>query len=391
MRTHLTRRHTPRNSFDAAILISLLLCLVFTGTLAAQPRSGRVPGDTLHLVFTGDIMGHDSQIASALKTGNGSYDYLSCFQPIAPYIRRADIAVGNLEVTLAGAPYKGYPAFSSPDALARALRETGFDVLVNANNHALDRGKKGLERTLAVLDTLSFIRAGSYRDTTERRLHYPLILEKNGIRIALLNYTYGTNGIPVTPPNMVNYIDTAQIRRDLARAATARPDYTIALMHWGSEYQRKENARQRALARLLFEHETDAIIGSHPHVVQPVTLNGDGTLAVWSMGNFISNQRKRYTDGGIAFEMTLVRDGDEVNLLDYAYLPVWVYKRATGNGPAFRVVPAAMDSAVTEMMEMTASDVRAMHLFLSDTRENLPGVREADWKRVMNQAVNPDD
>ena len=391
MRMRLTRRHTPRNFSGAAILTSLLLFTAFTGSLAAQPQSGGGSDDTLHLVFTGDIMGHDSQIASALKTGNGSYDYRSCFQPIAPYIRRADIAVGNLEVTLAGAPYKGYPAFSSPDALARALRETGFDVLVNANNHALDRGKKGLERTLAVLDSLSFIRAGSYRDTAERRLHYPLILEKNGIRIALLNYTYGTNGIPVTPPNMVNFIDTAQIRRDLAKAATAEPGFTIALMHWGSEYQRKENAQQRALARLLFEHGTDAIIGSHPHVVQPVTLNGDGTLAVWSMGNFISNQRKRYTDGGIAFEMTLVREGDEVMIRDYGYLPVWVYKRSTGNGPAFRVVPAAMDSTAAEALEMPASDVRAMKLFLSDTRENLPGVRESDWKRVMNQTVNPSD
>src|SRR6056297_2422621 len=144
MRIYLTRRRMPH--FPCAVtLISILLFTAVTGSLKAQPQSGSTSGDTLHLVFTGDIMGHDSQIASALKTGNGSYDYLSCFQHIAPYIRRADVAIGNLEVTLAGPPYKGYPAFSSPDALARALRETEFDVLVNANNHALDRRKKGLE------------------------------------------------------------------------------------------------------------------------------------------------------------------------------------------------------------------------------------------------------
>ncbi len=164
----------------------------------------------LKLVFTGDIMGHDTQIASALATGKSGYDYQPCFQYLAPYLQDADLVIGNLEVTLAGPPYKGYPQFSSPDELADALKTAGFHILVTANNHALDRGRSGLERTLGQLDARGILHTGTFTDDRSRSLTYPLVVEKNGIRIALLNYTYGTNGLKVKPPSIVNRIDTAE-------------------------------------------------------------------------------------------------------------------------------------------------------------------------------------
>jgi poly-gamma-glutamate synthesis protein (capsule biosynthesis protein) len=308
--------------------------------------------------------------------GDGEYDYNSCFSYVEPYIAAADIAIGNLEVTLAGPPYKGYPQFSSPDALAVALKNAGFDILVQANNHAVDRGKAGLERTLNVLDSMGLIRSGVFRDNRERSERYPLIVEKNGIRLALLNYSYSTNGIRVTPPNIVNSIDTATIRQDLLKAATAEPDFIIALMHWGSEYQLTENIGQQELARFLFRNGTDAIIGSHPHVVQPIR-EMNGKLVVYSLGNMISNQRKRYTDGGILFGMTLEKSSS-TRVVDYHYLPVWVHKPLTDRGADFRLVPAAVDSIYWQEKGISNSDAESMLLFLEDTRKNLEGIIELE-------------
>jgi poly-gamma-glutamate capsule biosynthesis protein CapA/YwtB (metallophosphatase superfamily) len=207
-------------------------------------------------------------------------------------------------------------------------------------------------------------------------VRYPLIVEKNGIRLALLNYSYSTNGIRVTPPNIVNMIDTTVIRQDLQKAATAEPDFTIALMHWGAEYQLTENSEQQQLARFLFSNGADAIIGSHPHVVQPIR-EMDGRLVVYSLGNLISNQRKRYTDGGILFQMTLEkRDSTTVN--GYGYLPVWVHKPETEKGTDFRLVPAAVDTSLYLNLDISAEDAKMMQLFLEDTRKNLEGIIELE-------------
>ena len=215
-------------------------------------------------------MGHDEQIAGAWDASIGDYNYEPTFRYVKPFIEHADIAIANLEVTLAGPPYKGYPQFSSPDALAVAARDAGFDVFIQANNHALDRGQAGFKRTLHMLDSLNIIHTGTFADETDRKLNYPLIIEKNKVRIALLNYTYSTNGIVISKPFIINRIDTSLIRRDLNKARLANPDFIIVTMHWGEEYQRFENQIQRKLAAFMLQHGADAIIGSHPHVVQPV-------------------------------------------------------------------------------------------------------------------------
>ena len=344
--------------------ISILILLLYLQV----PGSGQ----QLKIVFTGDIMGHDSQIASALAAGGDSYDYWPCFEHVAPYFHTADLVVGNLEVTMAGPPYKGYPQFSSPDQLGEALKRAGFDILVTANNHALDRGQSGLERTLGTLDSLGLLHTGTFTDADKRARHYPLVVEKNGIRIALLNYTYGTNGLKVKPPSIVNRIDRSVIRADLKKAAIAEPDFTIVCMHWGSEYQLTENSEQRELASFLFRQGADVVIGSHPHVVQPIRGNGKGDLVVYSLGNHISNQRDRYRDGGIAFELNLVKN----DVAGFGYLPLWVYKPQTKKGTLFTLVPAAAEQAAISSLQMSPPDVAVMKQFLEDTRMNLSGIRE---------------
>jgi poly-gamma-glutamate synthesis protein (capsule biosynthesis protein) len=352
----------------ALIIVTLLLFTLLSFTQES----------TLKLVFTGDIMGHDTQIASALATGSTGYDYRPCFQFLKPYFQDADLVIGNLEVTLAGPPYKGYPRFSSPDELADALKEAGFDILINANNHALDRNNKGLVRTLKQLDQRGILHTGTFADSLTRILYYPLVVEKRGIRLALLNYTYGTNGLKVTPPVQVNLMDTTQMKLDLRKAALAAPDIILVTIHWGYEYQRTENQDQREIASFLFRHGADAIIGSHPHVVQPIRGESRGNLVVYSLGNMISNQRNRYRDGGIGFELNLKKDSIGTQIESHAFLPFWVYKPTTPQGTLFTLVPASLEPDSLTVHPMTAADRAKMKLFLKDTRTHLSGQKEVE-------------
>lgn len=256
----------------------LLLCL----PLSAQDR--------ITLLFAGDLMQHQAQIDAARQ--GGGYDYTDCFKHVKQEISKVDLAIGNLEVTLGGKPYSGYPAFSAPDEYLYAIKDAGFDVLLTANNHCLDRRKKGLERTILMLDSLEIPHAGTYINKEEREKGYPLLVERKGFRVALLNYTYGTNGIETTSPNVVNYIDKEQIKRDILDARRKFPDVIIACMHWGIEYRSLPERSERELADWLIAQGVDHVIGSHPHVLQPMEIKKDARtparhVVVYSLGNFI--------------------------------------------------------------------------------------------------------
>ena len=208
--------------------VSLLLLII-------SCQLSNLKSQELTLLFDGDAMQHQSQIDNAYR--NGTYDYSSYFKYLKNDISEADIAVVNLEVTLGGEPYAGYPMFSAPDQYAIALKDAGFDVFLTSNNHALDRFKMGLERTIRVLDSLEIRHLGTYRNADEKAKNYPMMLTKNGIHIAFLNYTYGTNGVRVTPPNIVNDIDTIQIKKDIEDAKVfLNADLIIANMHWSLHY-----------------------------------------------------------------------------------------------------------------------------------------------------------
>lgn len=366
--------------------------LCFCGLFFPQTKTGlaKVPtADTVgttpdstevKLVFVGDIMGHEPQFLAALQPDK-TYEYRDNYRFVKPYLSAADVAVANLEVTLAGPPYSGYPMFSSPDALALALKDAGFDVLQTANNHTCDKGSKGVKRTLDVLDSLGFEHFGSYRSPQEHDASHPLIKDVKGLKIALLNYTYGTNGMPVPTGTVVNQIDTTQIRQDLGNAKKSGADFIIATYHWGLEYQRTESPDQRMVANFSAKHGADLVIGGHPHVVQPIKKVAglrDSVWVVYSLGNYVSNQRDRYKNGGIMVEVTLVKTADKTYLKDMAYVPVWVYKKSTPK-VSYTLIPGSMDSTAGKdtLLHMSTTDQTLMQQFFGDTRKHLQNVREA--------------
>ncbi len=358
----------------------ILILLSFSCTSMSQERRDSVntvldslSNDTdsitlprLTLLFAGDLMQHQGQI-NAARTPAG-YNYSDCFKYVKEEINRADIAIGNLEVTLGGKPYRGYPAFSAPDEYLSAIREAGFDVLITANNHCLDRGKKGLERTILMLDSLQIPHAGTYKDAEMREQRYPLLLEKNGFRIALLNYTYGTNGIKVTPPNVVNYIDKEIIAHDIATAKASHPDVIIACMHWGEEYQSLPNKEQTALTDWLLQQGVTHIIGSHPHVVQPIELrtdsiSGNQHAVAYSLGNFISNMSTRRTDGGLLLKLELQKDSIATHVANCSYSLVWTSRPVLSRKRNYRLYPINYPSD-----SLSVEERNHLKIFTNDTR-----------------------
>ncbi len=321
--------------------IILVFSFIFSDS-EAQSSTGR----KLTLLFMGDIMGHDEQIWSAEDRVNHTYNYDTVFTFIKPVLSEADIVIANFEVTLGGTPYKGYPSFSSPTGLAVACMNAGIDCLVTANNHAADRRTTGIKRTINILDSLGITHTGTFSDRMERDRKYPLILEKNGIRISLLNYTYGTNGIRVDEPVIVNTIDKEIIAKDILKAMNQKPDIITVFLHWGKEYDTVPSKDQNELAEFLFDKGADIIIGSHPHVLQKMvwTKNSNGNkgrVTFYSLGNFISNQQKRRTDGGAIARIEITRDGPEIRISSVGYYLIWVWAPIGNYRKRFYIIPCS--------------------------------------------------
>jgi poly-gamma-glutamate capsule biosynthesis protein CapA/YwtB (metallophosphatase superfamily) len=364
-----------------------ITCLLFFSISAAGQDTTR-----LSILFTGDIMQHDSQIAAAYDPVTKTYNYESCFKHISPILQSADLTIGNLEVTLGGSPYKGYPQFSAPDQLATQLKMSGFDVLVTSNNHCVDRGRKGLERTISVLDTLALLHTGTFVDSVQRRSHYPLLVEKNGITLSLLNYTYGTNGIPIPFPNVVNLIDTVLIKDDLILARDQKTDAIIVFMHWGNEYQSLPNAFQKKVAELCFREGAKLVIGAHPHVVQPMEWNKEkDRLIAYSLGNFVSGQRPRNRDGGA----TLLVELEKVKKDSISYASIkqaqyelqWIHK-TSGVKSEFYILPVQQFEGDTIVLN-TKTARASFDQFKQDSRTLFAkhNVNVAELKRDFHETI----
>lgn len=264
------------------------------------------------LLFAGDAMQHEAQLTAA-RQSDGTYSYLECFAPVKKMVSDADFAVVNLETPLGGRPYRGYPCFSAPDSYAEALIESGFDLLLTANNHTLDARDRGLRRTVAVLDSLAIPHIGTYANAEQRRQRIPLIINIKGFKVGFLNYTYGTNGIEIQSDAVVDYINRETIAGDIAKTRKAGAEIICVAMHWGDEYKLLPNASQKNLAQWLCDQGVDIIFGGHPHVIQPMMLvdnkaTGRKTALFYSLGNFISNMKTRDTRGGAISRVTLRRD-----------------------------------------------------------------------------------
>lgn len=351
--------------------------------------------DKIKMVFVGDIMGHGPQIESAALEPNKLYDYSPCFRFLKPILEQADLAIGNLELTLPGKPpYTGYPTFKSPDELALALRAASFDLLVTANNHSNDGGLIGVQNTIKTLEKNGFYQTGTFIDSAHRAALYPLIVYKGNFKLAFLNYTYGTNGIPNHKPSVVNLIDEKAIKADIEAAKKHKPDAIITIVHWGDEYQLAENERQRALAQKILNWGSTMVIGAHPHVVQPIknypvqeangsTRNG---LVVYSMGNFISAQTKTYTDIGLMVEIELEKRSavssqqsatsgqplTTISKVEYIPLYRYIYRPAAGK-PVYMTVPvSAFENGEMQSLQPMPETTRAAMKQSADViRKNL--------------------
>jgi poly-gamma-glutamate synthesis protein (capsule biosynthesis protein) len=331
----------------------------------------------------GDIMQHSPQI-NAAKMPDGTYNYDSCFSFVASEIEYADFRVANLEFTLAGAPYSGYPRFSAPDAIAETLKKAGIDLLSTVNNHSCDRGSKGIVRTLDVLDQLGIYRVGTYRNIAEKTFLYPQIVDMKGIRIAFLAYTYGTNGLPIGYPNIVNLIDTAEIVNDIKLAEKYDPDMIICLMHWGLEYQLKQNSEQTALAQFMISRGVNIIIGSHPHVVQPMETQTDSmgnikSAVVYSLGNAVSNQNYEHTDIGATAHIAIVKNDTATKIIDCKYSLILRHRPAENGKTKFYIIPA--NKFYDNRHLFTATEYAALRKTLENTQKRLKaGNRNFDEK-----------
>jgi poly-gamma-glutamate capsule biosynthesis protein CapA/YwtB (metallophosphatase superfamily) len=345
--------------------------------------------DRVTIAAIGDIMVHGAQLKAAWDDRNQSYDFEPVFSEVKDLLSAADLTIGNLETTLPGREelYSGYPQFGAPDALAAALKDAGVDILNTANNHACDKGERGLVRTIKALDEYGLLHVGTYQDNAEYETRRILMIERNHIKIAVLSYTYGTNGVAIPAGTYIGFIDQQQMAEDIKLARAQNPDFIICLLHWGTEYQRYPDESQKKMVAFLFFEGVDVVLGGHPHVLQPFELQSVTDkygitrphLVIYSLGTFVSNQRDRYRDGGIIFNFTLQKNNSldkekTLNITDVRYTPTWVYVRHATFKNQFYVLPIPRYLKNDQQLQLPGDAYQKMLIFYRDTRAHLqPG------------------
>lgn len=337
-----------------------------------------VKESTATISAVGDLLIHDSLLASA-KNGS-EYSFDSMFTLFKSYATASDYAVANLETTLAGNnngwKYAGYPNFNSPDSLLTAVKGTGFDMLLTINNHSYDTGTLGFRRTAKTVTASGLDRLGTKETADEANF---VIREMNGIRVAMMCYGYESDSeagiaklnnklMSEEDAKLANTFDYShldvfynEMRQNMALLEEAGADATILFLHWGNEYQTKQNKYQSQIAQDLCDIGIDVIIGGHPHVVQPVELltssknDTHKTICIYSLGNFISNQRRAlisskptgHTEDGVMFSVTFAKYSDGTVIPEKVeVLPFWVEKVSGAEKNTFRVIP--LDKTVAD-------------------------------------------
>jgi poly-gamma-glutamate capsule biosynthesis protein CapA/YwtB (metallophosphatase superfamily) len=372
--------------FISRTLLSLFLLVSLSISVLSQ--SMQTSGDKLSLLFIGDVMGHDEQIWSAENRETHLYNYDDVFRYIKPVIEDADIAIANFEVTLAGPPYTGYPQFSSPADLAAACKNAGIDYLVTANNHAADRGAKGIRGTINRLDSLGIPHTGTFLNSSSRDSLSPMMINKNGTSIALLNYTFSTNGIIVPEPVIVNMLDKDLITRDVNKAKARKADIIILFLHWGTEYDTIPSKAQVDLAAYFQTIGVDLVIGSHPHVLQKMgrttnSVTARENIVVYSMGNFVSNQRKQKTDGGAMVRVELIKKGEKYAVSNAGYYLTWVYTPIVKYRKKFFILPCSEFENKTDFFDKPEA-LFLMKRFVNDSRKLLNGQNTGVKEYIFN-------
>lgn len=304
---------------------------------------------TFTLTSLGDTLCHNTQYWDAYNSKIDEYDFSYVYEDIKNYTLSSDITIGSLETTFAGKEkgYSNYPTFNTPDSLATALKDIGVDVVSLAGNHALDYGYIGLCRTIDVFDNIGLSHLGTYKTAEDQEKI--LIKDVKGVKIAFINYTYGTNGIPLPSGKdfCVNLIDKDFIKKQINQAKEQNVDMIVACMHWGTEYRTTANSEQKDLANFLFENGVDVILGNHPHVLEPmekktITLQ-DGTtkdvFVVYALGNFTADQRDEITRDSAILNLTITKNSDgKISIDKVNYVPIYMYKNTNVSTHKFKIL-----------------------------------------------------
>lgn len=335
---------------------------------------------TIRLGFVGDLMCHQPLYESA-RVKADSFDFEPMFSFIKEYLSKPDLMIGNLETVCAGKEktYSGYPRFNTPDGYIPALKNASFDFLVTSNNHSMDRGEYGVLRTLEKIRANGLSSTGTFSDQRDRdSIRFE---ETKGIKTAILNYTYGTNGIalPKGKGYLVNLIDTILIAKDIDSALAAQPDLLIVMYHFGSEYKREPDSFQKRIVDFTIRSGADIIIGSHPHVIQRmeryVTNNGrtDTGFVAYSLGNFLSNQRWRYSDAGVIINLTVEKNNNSggIRITEIDPVPTWVYSGNYDGKRQYYILPATDMPDTLGYPFLSGKEVEEIRQAYQDTREIL--------------------
>ena len=329
MRYDLLTRYIPR-------LVIVFIILFSGGTNIVYAQKPLYKADTLTINVFGDVMMHAAQIEAAPK------GYSRYFKYLEDEIKESDLSIANMEFTLAGEPYSGYPCFSAPDDFAEYLAGCGFDIFFCANNHIYDKGSEGAQRTLDIYKDLSRrygIRfTGLAENPEDREAGTPLTLVRKGMRISLLNMTYGTNlGATQHWPKVLYQSEKKAIAAAMEKAEN-ESDICLVFPHWGEEYELIHSEKQETTAEWLIDAGADIILGSHPHVAQDLGLI-DGVQVAYSLGNLVSNMSAANTQLGLMATIRIVRQNNgDVTILPIEITHLWC-SRPGGLTDSYTVVP----------------------------------------------------
>ncbi|MGJ9381556.1 CapA family protein [Salipaludibacillus sp. CF4.18] len=354
---------------------------------------------TIKIAAVGDILMWERQIESALLPDE-NYSFDDMFKEVEPYLSNADLTIGNLETTLTGRelnyvhrqPKTLWPLFNCPDELAGTLKRVGFDVLTTGNNHCFDRGVTGLKRTLDILDQNKILHTGTFRSKNESKNF--LITNVKGISIGILSYTYGTNVklSKTDEPWLINYM-TNKILSDIGKLRK-QVDFLIVCLHFGREFSRNPNVRQKNWVKNCFMHGADVVLGAHPHVIQPMALkrvrDKEGIrkkrFVIYSLGNFITDRAGNYfrneqnlfipdrvqsihSDSGVILQLKITKNKEgKTYISDITYVPTWVHFK-NDDRKQFRVLPVQ----IPNHFDLTTQDIETIKQVRKITTSHLKG------------------
>ncbi|WP_419741966.1 CapA family protein [Paraclostridium dentum] len=388
-----SKKRKLKNKKSEIIIISAIsLCLFFIMSFLAvnifkgkvfEINATKIANDdssvkNITISAIGDIMAHDDQLKAQFDKDNNTYSFNNNFKYVKPYISNSDLAIANLETTLAGpkAKYSSFPKFNSPDELADAIKDSGVDIVSTINNHTYDRGSDGVYRTLDVLNSKDLEHVGTQKNDEDENF---LIKDVDGVKLGITAYSYGQvygsttalNGLNIDYNDLNNlnifnssYVDIAfnEIKDTLDVMNNKESDLQVVILHWGDEYTRQPNEFQKELAKKLCDYGVDIIIGSHPHMVQPIEMiksdeNDNETLVIYSLGNFLSNQRneilnKKYTEDGVIANIGINKNLNtgETKISNVEYIPTWVNKYNNKNGKlTYEIIPLINEKQLSKI------------------------------------------